>query len=204
MSRAIDRKEVTMTTQSASAASDVDVPEKVKTKRAYAYVRVSSDSQVNTGFARDGLSIGAQREAAEDKSDHLDAELVRVWSDPGRSAYVDLHKRVEFLEMLDELKRLNRDPATHIDYLIVWSLSRWARNVQDHHRTRELVRQAGARIVSITEPMIGEEETPESFYMEGMFALNNQYESMKTGRNVSKGILQKAKEGGTYGPAKLG
>jgi site-specific DNA recombinase len=27
---------------------------------------------------------------------------------------------------------------------------------------------------------------------------------MKTGRNVSQGILQKAKEGGAYGPAKLG
>jgi site-specific DNA recombinase len=196
-----------MTTKSALARSAIEAPEEVErvaTKRAFAYVRVSSEAQTNTGFARDGLSIGAQREAADDKAKLLGADLVHVWSDPGKSAYVDLHKRVEFLEMLDELKRLNLNPATRIDYLIVWSLSRWARNVQDHHRTRELVRQAGARIVSITEPMIGEDETPESFYMEGMFALNNQYESMKTGRNVSKGILQKAKEGGTYGPAKLG
>jgi site-specific DNA recombinase len=174
------------------------------TKRAFAYVRVSSDAQASTGFARDGLSINAQREAAQDKATQLGAELIHVWSDPGRSAYVDLAKRVEFLEMLDEIKQLNRDPATRIDFVIVWSLSRWSRNVQDHHRTVELVKKAGTRIVSITEPMIGEEDTPESFYMEGMFALNNQYESMKTGRNVSKGILQKAKEGGTYGPAKLG
>jgi DNA invertase Pin-like site-specific DNA recombinase len=73
--------------------------------------------------------------------------------------------------MLDELKQLNRRGVTRIGYVIVWSLSRWARNVQDHHRTRELVKKAGARLVSITEPMIGEEETPEPFYMEGMFAL---------------------------------
>jgi site-specific DNA recombinase len=193
-----------MNTNTAVQKKSAAEPAVVLTKRAFAYVRVSSDAQTNTGFGRDGLSIGAQREAADDKAETLNADLVHVWSDPGKSAYVDLHKRVEFLEMLDELKRLNCDPATGIDYVIVWSLSRWARNVQDHHRTRELVRQAGARIVSITEPMIGEEETPESFYMEGMFALNNQYESMKTGRNVSQGILQKAKEGGTYGPAKLG
>ena len=65
------------------------------------------------------------------------------------------------------------------------------------------MRKAGARLVSITEPMIGE-DTPESFYMEGMFALNNQYESMKTGRNVKSGQYQKAKAGGTYGGYRLG
>jgi site-specific DNA recombinase len=193
-----------MTTKAAPVGSAQISTKQVRTNRAFAYVRVSSDAQTNTGFGRDGLSISSQTEAADDKAEQLDAELVRVWSDPGKSAYVDLHKRVEFLEMLDEIKRLNLDPDTRIDYIIVWSLSRWSRNVQDHHRTVELVKKAGTRIVSITEPMIGEEDTPESFYMEGMFALNNQYESMKTGRNVSKGILQKAKEGGTYGPAKLG
>jgi site-specific DNA recombinase len=51
--------------------------------------------------------------------------------------------------------------------------------------------------------MIGE-NTPESFFMEGMFALNNQYESMKTGRNVKGGIYQKAKTGGSYGSFRLG
>jgi site-specific DNA recombinase len=193
-----------MTTKTASADQGVDAPERTQTKRAFAYVRVSSESQVNTGFDRDGLSIGAQREAAEDKADQLGAELAHIWSDPGKSAFVDLHRRTEFLEMLDSLKQLNQDKATRIDYVIVWSLSRWARNVQDHHRTRELVRAAGAQLVSIAEPMIGNSDTPESFFMEGMFALNNQYESMKTGRNVAQGILQKAKSGGTYGPAKLG
>lgn len=52
------------------------------------------------------------------------------------------------------------------------------------------MREGGARIISITEPMIGE-DTPESFYMEGMFALNNQYESMKTGRNVKQGSTRR-------------
>jgi site-specific DNA recombinase len=193
-----------MTTNTASVDKETGAKERLSTKRAFAYVRVSSEAQTNTGFDRDGLSIGAQREAAEDKADLLDADLVHIWSDPGKSAFVDLHRRVEFLEMLDELKQLNRSEATRIDYVIVWSLSRWARNVQDHHRTRELVREAGAQLVSIAEPMIGNSDTPESFFMEGMFALNNQYESMKTGRNVAQGILQKAKSGGTYGPAKLG
>jgi site-specific DNA recombinase len=178
-------------------------PTTAATKRAFVYLRVSSESQVETGYSRDGLSIDAQREAAVDKALQLDVEIVREFSDPGKSAFVDLHKRTSFLDMLDELKRCNADEATRIDYVIIWASSRWARSVKDHFRTHDLVREAGARLVSITEPMIGE-DTPESFYMEGMMAVNNQYESMKTGRAVRGGLYQKAKSGGSYGGSRLG
>jgi site-specific DNA recombinase len=192
-----------MTTKKSSNGTVTTAPEQVRGKRAFVYLRVSSEGQVNTGYDRDGLSIGAQREASEDKAASLGAEIVHEFSDPGKSAFVDLHKRTDFLEMLNELKRLNQRQATRIDYVIVWALNRWARNQLDHWRTRELVNQAGAKLISITEPMVGD-DTPESFFMEGMFALNNQYESMKTGRNVSRGLQQKAKDGGTYGWARLG
>ncbi|MGH3427189.1 MAG: recombinase family protein, partial [Mycobacteriales bacterium] len=192
-----------MTTKKPSNETAATTPEAVLSKRAFVYLRVSSESQVNTGYDPGGLSIAAQREAAEDKAVQLGAEIVHEFSDPGKSAFVDLHRRTDFLAMLDELKRLNQSEATRIDYVVVWALNRWARNVQDHHRTRELVKQTGAQLISITEPMVGD-DTPESFFMEGMFALNNQYESMKTGRNVSRGLYQKAKDGGTYGWAKLG
>ena len=178
-------------------------PTLAATARAFAYLRVSSDSQVNTGYSRDGLSIDAQREAAEDKATQLGAVIERVFVDPGKSAFVDLQKRVEFLEMLDEIKRRNQHKTTRIDYVIVWATSRWARDIRVHFDAHNLVKAAGARLVSITEPMIGE-DTPESFFMEGMFAINNQYESMKTGRNVSSGIYQKAKTGGSYGARRLG
>src|SRR6476659_8457775 len=188
-----------MSTNKPSTNTETEDVQPTPSKRAFVYLRVSSEGQVNTGYDRDGLSITAQREAAEDRAAQLNAEIVREFSDPGKSAFVDLHKRTDFLAMLDELKVLNASEATRIDYVIVWALNSWARNVHDHHRTRELVKAAGARIVSITEPMIGGDESPESFFMESMFALNNQYESMKTGRNVSRGLYQKAKDGGTYG-----
>jgi site-specific DNA recombinase len=175
----------------------------VLTKRAFAYLRVSSEGQVNTGYSRDGLSIDAQREQAEDKARSLDAELMRSFIDPGRSAFVDLHKRVEFLEMLDELKRCNEHDATRIDFVIIWASDRWARNTLDHLQTHDLVKATGARLVSITEPMIGE-DTPESFYFEGMKAVQNQYDSMRTSQRVKVGIRQKAKEGGSYGGFRLG
>jgi site-specific DNA recombinase len=177
--------------------------ETVLTKRAFAYLRVSSDGQVNTGYSRDGLSIDSQREEAERKAMQLGAEIVRTFIDPGKSAFVDLHKRTDFLEMLDEVKRCNQHGATRIDYVIVWASNRWARDIRVHFGAHDLVREAGARLVSITEPMIGE-DTPESFFMEGMMAVTNQYESMKTGRNVRNGLYQKAKAGGSYGGFRLG
>ncbi len=173
------------------------------TKRAVAYLRVSSDAQVNTGYSRDGLSIDAQREAAEDKAAQLGATIERVFLDPGKSAFVDLHKRTDFLEMLEELKRCNAHEATRVDFVIVWASSRWARDVRVHFDAHDLVRKAGARLVSITEPIIGD-DSPESFYMEGMLAVSNQYESMKTGRAVRGGLYQKAKAGGSYGGRRLG
>ena len=133
--------------------------------RAFAYLRVSSDGQMKTGYSQDGLSIDAQREAAIAKAGQLGAEIERFFLDPGKSAFVDLHRRTEFLEMLEELKRRNAQEATRIDYVIVWASSRWARDIRVHFDAHDSVRAAGARLVSITEPMIGE-DTPESFFME--------------------------------------
>jgi site-specific DNA recombinase len=106
-----------------------------KKARAFAYLRVSSEGQAQTGFSHDGLSIDAQREGARDKAAQLGAEIVDEFSDPGKSAYTGLHRRTDFLEMLEELKRRNRNPATRVDYVIVWALSRWARNTVDHFQT---------------------------------------------------------------------
>ena len=173
------------------------------TKRAFAYLRVSSEGQVNTDYSDDGLSIAAQRAGSEDKAQQLEAEIVREYSDPGKSAYVDLHKRLGFLEMLDELKRRNQHLSTRVDYVIVWALNRWARNQADHWRTRELVRDAGARIISITEPMIGEDSAA-AFLYESMIATQNQFQSMQTSENVKRGMRQKAIVGGTIGVARFG
>ncbi len=178
-------------------------PVALATTRAFAYLRVSSEGQVRTDYSDDGLSIDAQREGAEEKAASLEAAIVREFSDPGRSAFVDLHKRTGFLEMLDELKRRNEHDSTRVEYVIVWSLSRWARNQRDHWQTRELVRQAGAKLISMTEPMIGDDSAA-AFLYESMIATQNQFQSMQTSESVKRGLRQKASVGGTYGPAPLG
>jgi site-specific DNA recombinase len=183
--------------------NETDTPVVSATKRAFAYLRVSSDGQVKTDYSEDGLSIDAQREGAAEKALGLDAVVVSEFGDPGRSAFVDLHKRTGFLEMLDELKRRNEHASTRVDYVIVWSLSRWARNTVDHWQTRKIVSEAGARLISITEPMAGEDSAA-AFLYESMIATHNQFQSMQTSENVKRGLKQKASVGGTYGQAPFG
>jgi DNA invertase Pin-like site-specific DNA recombinase len=65
------------------------------------------------------------------------------------------------------------------------------------------VRETGARLVSIHEPMVGE-DTPEALVMEGWLAVNNEYESMKISRRARLGIHKKASYGGSYGGRRLG
>lgn len=186
-----------------SVLSDTRTSASTATKRAFVYLRVSSEGQVRTDYSDDGLSIDAQREGAEEKAAQLEANIVWEFSDPGRSAFEDLHKRTSFLEMLDELKRRNGHDSTRVEYVIVWSLSRWARNQRDHWQTRELVRQAGAKLISVTEPMVGDDSAA-AFLYESMIATQNQFQSMQTSENVKRGLHQKASVGGTYGPAPLG
>jgi site-specific DNA recombinase len=180
-----------------------DAPEVVVTARAFSYVRVSSDGQTKTDYSEDGLSIDAQRLGAADKATQLPAQIVAEFSDPGRSAYVDLHKRTGFLEMLEELKRCNQNPATRVDYVIVWDLSRFARNAGDHFKSKDVIRHAGARLVSITEPMAGGDSAA-AFLYEGMVATINQFQSMQTAEKVRGGLKQKASVGGTYSQAPVG
>jgi site-specific DNA recombinase len=175
----------------------------VLTARAFSYVRVSSDAQTKTDYSDDGLSIDAQRAGVQAKALQLSAKVVGEFSDPGRSAYADLHKRTGFLEMLEELKRRNEKKSTRVDYVIVWDLSRYARNVGDHFQCRAIIQKAGARLISITEPIAGE-DSPAAFLYEGVVATFNQFQSMQTAEKVRGGLKQKASVGGTYGPAKLG
>jgi len=85
-------------------------------KRAAVYLRVSTPSQVNTDYNPEGISIPAQREAAERKALALGADVVREFIEPGRTA-TSIDKRPVFQEMLAWV-RVQKD----VDYIIVLPL----------------------------------------------------------------------------------
>jgi site-specific DNA recombinase len=165
-------------------------------KRAVLYLRVSSDGQVRTDYDPEGLSIPAQRQATERKATAVDARVVREYVEPGVSGG-SLVKRTAFRQMVNDIREL-RD----VDYVIVWSVSRWARNQEDHWTARGLINRAGAKLISVKEP-IGE-NTSHGVMLEGVMAAVAESRRIEISEDVTRGIQRKVEVGGKPGKAPLG
>jgi site-specific DNA recombinase len=165
-------------------------------KRAVIYLRVSSAGQVNTDYDPEGLSIPAQREACKRYAERLGAVVIREYVEPGVSGG-SLLKRAAFRRMIDEIGQ-RRD----VDLVIVWSVSRWARNQEDHWVARGLVTKAGAKLLAVKEP-IGE-ETSHGILLEGVMAAAAAARRIEISEEVQRGIKRKIEVGGTSGLAPIG
>jgi site-specific DNA recombinase len=166
-------------------------------KRAAILLRVSSAGQVRTDYDPEGLSIPAQRQACERKAtQQLDADVVREYVEPGVSGG-SLVKRKTFQKMIADIREL-RD----IDYVIVWSVSRWARDQEDHWTARGLINRAGAKLISVKEP-IGD-DTAYGVTMEGVMAAVAAGRRIEISEEVTRGIQRKVEVGGKPGLAPLG
>ena len=165
-------------------------------KRAVRLLRVSSSGQVKTDYDPEGLSIPAQREACERKAAQLDADVVREYVEPGVSGG-SLVKRPTFRKLIEEIQELQ-----DIDYVIVWSISRWARNQEDHWTARGMINRAGAKLIAVKEP-IGD-DTAYGVTMEGVMAAMAAGRKIEISEEVTQGIRRKIEVGGTHGRAPLG
>jgi site-specific DNA recombinase len=171
-------------------------PLEVPRARAAVYLRVSSPGQVRTDYDPEGLSLPAQRTACERKVGAIGAEVAREYVEPGVSGG-DLVKRKAFRQMIDDIREL-RD----IDYVVVWSVSRWARNQEDHWTARGLINRAGAKLISVKEP-IGE-DTSHGVMLEGVMAAVAASRRIEISEDVSRGIRRKIEVGGTHSRAPIG
>src|ERR1700677_2675383 len=165
-------------------------------KRAVIYLRVSSAGQVNTDYDPEGLSIPAQREACKRFAERHGAVVVREYVEPGVSGG-SLLKRAAFRRMIDEIGEQH-----DVDLVIVWSVSRWARNQEDHWVARGLVTKAGAKLLSVKEP-IGEESS-HGILLEGVMAAAAAARCIEISEEVKRGIKRKIEVGGTSGVAPIG
>ena len=165
-------------------------------QRAVLYLRVSSPGQVRTDYDPEGLSIPAQRQACERKAKTLGAEVVREYVEPGVSAGA-LVKRKAFLQMIADVRK-----REDVDCVIVWSVSRWARNQEDHWSARGMINRAGAKLISVKEP-IGD-DTAYGVTIEGVMAAVAAGRRIEISEDVIRGIRRKVEVGGRPGPAALG
>ncbi len=166
-----------------------------KRKRSVLYLRVSTPSQVNTDYNPEGISIPAQREKGQQKSDSLNADIVREFVEPGRTA-TSIEKRPVFQEMIAWVKA-----QKDIDYVIVYHFNRVFRNSVDAGITKRDLAKVGTRIVSTVLDM---GDNPESAMVESIIHAVDQYQSQASGADISYKMGQKVKNGGSVGPAKLG
>jgi DNA invertase Pin-like site-specific DNA recombinase len=160
---------------------------------AVSYLRVSTVEQARRNHEPEGYSIPAQREDCQRKAALLEAEITREFVDRGASARsADRPELQAMLAYIDE-----RD----VRYVVVHKLDRLARNLADHVQIMLAIKQAGAELVSVTEVI---DDTPQGQYMTTIFAANAQLYSANLSTEAKKGLLKKAKLGGTPGLAPIG
>ena len=107
-------------------------------KRAFGYIRVSDPDQVQ------GYSLEAQESAIRQWCERNGYELVRIFSEEGKSAHVDdIHKRLVFKPMLDAVGR------HETDIVVVHTLDRWARNLRIQIEAFQMLAEVGVGFSSV-------------------------------------------------------
>jgi site-specific DNA recombinase len=166
-------------------------------KRAALYLRVSTPGQVNNDYNPEGISIPAQREAAQRKAAELGAVVVdnAEYVEPGRTA-TEIDKRPVYLEMVARIRE-RRD----IDYVVVYQFSRIFRNSLEAAIAKNELRKLGVRVVSTTLDL---GDTLEAQMVETIVHAVDEYQVKSSAADISYKMQQKIKNGGTCGRAKIG
>src|SRR5919202_2264665 len=114
-------------------------------KRAIFYLRVSTARQASRGRVDpEGYSLPAQREACLRKAEQLGASVVGEFVDRGESGRVVERKQLQRM-----LTFLRDNPG--VDYVIVYKVSRFARNRLDDAVLSWEIPRAGSQLVSALE-----------------------------------------------------
>ena len=110
--------------------------EKKKASRCYTYIRVSTERQV------EGYSLDSQREALKKTAKYKGWKIVKEFADEGKSGK-SIAGREAFQEMLNRIKSGNPDK---VDYVLVFKLSRFGRNVEQALTSLKQMRKHGVEL----------------------------------------------------------
>lgn len=160
------------------------------------YLRVSSKGQVNTDYNPEGISIPAQRVKVRERGREIGSHEAKEFIDPGRSAKT-IDQRPEFQEMITYIRE-----HPNVRYVIVYMLSRFARNRLDDAIMVAALEKLGVTLISAIEKNI--DDTPTGKMLHGMLAVINQYQVEMSGADIKYKMGQKAKNGGTISIAPFG
>lgn len=152
----------------------------------FVYVRKSSE-----GEERQALSIPAQKDKIDGMFGKLDIEFV----EDKASAFKPFN-RPNFASMLERIRTGERTG------LIAWHPDRLSRNEKDAGEITYMIRTGVIEDLKLATYHF--ENTPEGIWMLQMALSQSQYESAKKGRDVKRGLEQKAKQGVRPVPPNIG
>jgi site-specific DNA recombinase len=157
------------------------------------YLRVSTKEQAQKGGEAEGYSIPAQRAACLRKAEALGIKVIDEFVDAGESAKTSARPQLQAM--------LSRLEEGGIQYVIVHKIDRLARNRVDDVTINVAIKQAGAKLVSVSENI---DESPSGHLMHGIMSSIAEFYSQNLSTEVMKGMNQKVQGGGTPHRAPLG
>jgi site-specific DNA recombinase len=153
---------------------ETNVTQREWEKTAFAYVRVSSEEQV------DGLSLESQEVKIRQWCEQKGFELVRVFRDEGKSAFTDdIKKRPQFAALLSHLATAKPDTV------VVYSMDRWARSMVVASESFRRLAELGVGLASVTEQQFDFSNAASGLHL-NLLAIFAQYQSQTTGQHVRR------------------
>ena len=150
--------------------------------RAVIYARVSSGIQADLG-----TSIPSQIKICEEYAEKNNFKIVKIYTDEGESARSD--KRAAFQEMIEDAKK---NPPT-FETILIYNQSRFSRNVLDVLTYKNLLKNHGVNVVSVTEPF--DEESPQGKLINGIITVINEFYSSNLAMETMRGEKENAIQG---------
>jgi site-specific DNA recombinase len=149
--------------------------------RVAVYARVSSERQADKD-----LSIPAQLKALRQFADKQGWRVVEQFVDEAESARTA--DRPEFQKMIALAKQKNPPFAI----ILVWKLSRFARNREHSILYKAMLRKHGVKVVSINEPI---DDSPAGRMLEGMIEVVDEFYSANLSVDTVRGMNENASRG---------
>lgn len=151
------------------------------THTAVIYARVSDRKQ-----AEEDISVPAQIELAEGRARDLDAAVLQVFTDGGKSAFREANRRkfeaaVEYAVLMQ---------AT---YFITWSSSRFARNQLESVLYKRELDRAGVKLVYVS--MAIDRATDEGWLVDGVLGLIDEMQSRQNAKDTKRSMMRNAQCG---------
>lgn len=148
------------------------------------------------GYARDSggetqeLSVQQQERAIHDYCERFDLVLAHVFEDEAR-----VGSSVVGRDAFDDMLHLAHQEPRPVDGIIVWSLSRFARNLLDAQFHKADLRRRGYELVSLSDDLPGGDYAP---IIEALIDWKNERFLKDLSRDVKRGLRNLARQG--YAP----